>query len=94
MSRASSALNENRGGGPSDESTLCIPTDPASPRQMRSVAIWASVWRPQYRVVYHEWDSRGTIRPRPGDVLLRDTRIPARGTIFRRSAKERGGREY
>jgi len=42
-----------------------------------------------YRVVYHDWWERGVIRPEPGDVLLGHPH-PAPGTIFRRSARERG----
>jgi glycosyltransferase involved in cell wall biosynthesis len=42
-----------------------------------------------YEVVYHDWWERGVIRPEPGDILLGHPH-PAPGTIFRRSAKERG----
>ena len=43
----------------------------------------------RYAVVYHDWWERGVIRPEPGDVLLGHAH-PAPGTIFRRSARERG----
>ena len=43
----------------------------------------------RYRVIYHDWWERGVIRPEPGDVLLGHPH-PASGTIFRRSARERG----
>ena len=43
----------------------------------------------KYQVVYHDWDERGEIKPEPGDVLLGHPH-PRRGTIFRRSALERG----
>lgn len=42
-----------------------------------------------YEVVYHDWWRRGVIHPEPGDVLLGHPH-PTRGTIFRRSARERG----
>ena len=43
----------------------------------------------RYDVVLHDWDERGVIKPEPGDVLLGHPH-PAPGTIFRRSARERG----
>ena len=43
----------------------------------------------RYEVIYHDWWERGVIRPEPGDVLLGHPH-PAPGTIFRRSARERG----
>ena len=43
----------------------------------------------RYEVAYHDWDERGVIKPEPGDVLLGHPH-PSRGTIFRRSARERG----
>lgn len=43
----------------------------------------------RYTVIYHDWWERGVIRPAPGDVLLGHPH-PAPGTIFRRSARERG----
>jgi glycosyltransferase involved in cell wall biosynthesis len=42
-----------------------------------------------YEVAYHDWHERGVIKPEPGDVLLGHPH-PAQGTIFRRSARERG----
>lgn len=42
-----------------------------------------------YEVAYHDWDERSVIEPEPGDVLLGHPH-PAPGTIFRRSARERG----
>ena len=88
MSRASSALNETAGEAVRRVHLVY----PHGPRVSAPDAIGRHLGQrleAQYRVVYHEWDSRGTIRPRPGDVLLGHAH-PARGTIFRRSAKERG----
>lgn len=43
----------------------------------------------RYEVSYHDWHERRVIRPEPGDVLLGHPH-PAGGTIFQRSAKEKG----
>lgn len=43
----------------------------------------------RYQVVRYDWQERGVIKPEPGDVLLGHPH-PAAGTIFRRSAQERG----
>jgi glycosyltransferase involved in cell wall biosynthesis len=44
-----------------------------------------------YRVVYHDWDERGVIRPNPGDVLVGHPH-PRAASIFRRSARLPGWR--
>ena len=45
----------------------------------------------RYKVVYHDWSSRGVIEPEPGDVLLGHPH-PDRHTVFRSSLEKSGWR--